>query len=57
MDNSLVIDEIEYWNEILATSDNPKLLEMAFFKIYIHLKFTYGVNMEIIKLGEERMCK
>ena len=35
MDNSLVIDEIEYWNEILTTSDNPKLLEMAFFKIYI----------------------
>lgn len=41
MDNSLVIDEIEYWNEILAISDNPKLLEMAFFKIYIKFeKFT-----------------
>ncbi|MEM0543807.1 hypothetical protein WFZ85_14390 [Flavobacterium sp. j3] len=41
MDNSLVIDEIEYWNGILAESDNPKLLEMAFFKIYIKFeKFT-----------------
>ena len=32
-------------------------IQDLFFKIYIHLKFTYGVNMEIIKLGEERMCK
>lgn len=41
MDNSFVLDEINYWNEILATNDNPKLLELAFFKIYIKFeKFT-----------------
>ena len=41
MDNSNVINEINYWNGILAESDNLKLLEMAFFKTYIKFeKFT-----------------
>lgn len=41
MDNSFVLDEINYWNEILAENENPKLLELAFFKIYIKFeKFT-----------------
>ena len=35
MDNSLVSSEVAYWNGILSTNDNPKLLELAFFKIYI----------------------
>jgi hypothetical protein len=35
MDNYFVANEVEYWNRILSNNDNPKLLELAFFKIYI----------------------
>lgn len=35
MDNLLLQNEISYWQSILPKTNNPKLLELAFFKIFI----------------------
>lgn len=37
MDNSILIDEIEFWKSKISPS-NPEILELAFFKIFIQFE-------------------
>lgn len=35
MNNSVLIDEVEYWKNLLQVNSNSELIELAFFKIFI----------------------
>ena len=35
MNNTVLVDEIEYWKQLLQSNSNSELIELAFFKVFI----------------------
>lgn len=53
MNNDILVNEIEYWKQLLQANSNPELIELAFFKIFI--KFEKLISDIFIKysIGEK----